>query len=668
MSSMWQCATCSLANSTDRRFCQACFTESDSWKAHRLRDKSDEILLLLHGYIREVQMNESSIAVIPDAIRETIRLYSWFIPPYSLQCIAATYKLAHEINEYMNSAENKCEFSGNLDLNILEYIFVRGGALRDMVLLRKMKDVDLVINIHELNLKYLQHLQTYHASKEQQDESKVKCVFWRHYLNKFKTDGEKNNDFNDYARNFRKSPPDYNSDNEKADKIMQFEHYIEDADYVLNARFVINVIYNRHERRNDFRFQNISQPYFHHWLCVLRGSYHDTVNQTFEMKNISFDIVNQTQNTYGRYMTYKEKLHFQGLSNMEQILQTIDIYHRHLERVRKLKDIRELTQPQYPKYGRRNYQSYNNAEQVESHQERRGYPSRPLDDAEQRQQQQQHPDYAMYDTPQQQQEYGSPPIQQPPQPPPVSLEQAKELEALKEIMVPIFPFAMHVHFYDFTINSMHIDLLHVLQTRENQMIDGINYHWDKLIGGKQYNCDVINQYNAIGLNDLRRKTIVAPTLEVLSKATADFYFWRLVKCAANFIDKIEEGVWKIDETYLQRTISLYPKWFGENWGQPYISEKYAKVMEQFVPKFVKWGISETTEQETRRDIVNRFRVFRYIKFEPHFVRALNAKVNRLGHDMKNALKLNLRRIRNQGVRRFYTECFEAFGYPSISIK
>eukprot|EP01083_Nonionella_stella_P199163 730533_1 len=100
-------------------------------------EENEKIIFLISGYIRELHTSLSS--QVPEDINKTIVSYSWTISKHSMQRIAAAHLISSTINEYMNNQENTCEASSNNDLDILKYIYVRGGALRDCHLLRKKK-------------------------------------------------------------------------------------------------------------------------------------------------------------------------------------------------------------------------------------------------------------------------------------------------------------------------------------------------------------------------------------------------------------------------------------------------------------------------------------------------------------------------------------------------
>eukprot|EP00484_Ammonia_sp_Unknown_P001180 CAMPEP_0197022172 /NCGR_PEP_ID=MMETSP1384-20130603/3067_1 /TAXON_ID=29189 /ORGANISM="Ammonia sp." /LENGTH=547 /DNA_ID=CAMNT_0042450153 /DNA_START=33 /DNA_END=1676 /DNA_ORIENTATION=+ len=532
--------------------------------------EGERIILLLGGYIRELPTLK-----IPASIHETIRLYSWEIPAHSMQCIAATHLLATKINDYMKSAERVCPFSGNHDLNILDYIYVRGGALRDSYLLRKMSDIDLVVNIHELCKQYERHLVTYHSKKGEQQAADCQCLFWQHYLNKHRSLSENNLHsklkktwFTNQRKKEKKkgSSRSYTTNNEQVDKILDFENYVVNCDYLLNARFVMNILYHS-ELRPQLK---ITCKYFgHHWLCVLKSSeYHG-----MKVRNISFDICDQVGNTYGRYETFRQYQQWNSGGggdakiNISQTVSDIDKY-------------------------KKQKKSASNQEE----------------------------------------------------------EEEKEIIA---ISVPIFPFAMDVVYYGFTINAMHISLASVL--KPSRMSGGIDFNWESKLS-KEYNNAVVNKYNAIALRDLRGKLLQCPSLQVINAVTADFYFWRLVKTAQKFIDFIERGVWRIDDVYLQHTMAHYAQWLDDE----FISRDGKIFQSKFIHKFVVWGISTDNADSYKRDVVNRFRVMKRIHFEPFFIEVLDKYPVKVKQKLEQEVRRNGSRCRQT-----FKHCFAQFGYPDM---
>ena len=217
-------------------------------------ENNEKFQLFLSGYFRMQQI------ALPNDIINIIGYFSRPISDRSKNCIGATHFLTNVIHSYMNDPENACEYCTNGDnqLNILNFIFIRGGALRDCFLLRTIKDIDLVIDIYGLNRAFLKHLQTYHdvyndkkaqagASDNNiamQTKINSKCIFWRHYTKKFSICDQKmhvthHNTLSDHL------PINHSDDyrintanNQLFDKLFGWEDYIVHCNYVLNSKFM----------------------------------------------------------------------------------------------------------------------------------------------------------------------------------------------------------------------------------------------------------------------------------------------------------------------------------------------------------------------------------------------------------------------------------------------
>ncbi len=259
-----------------------------------LLEENEKILLLIDGYIRELILS----AKVPIDINKTIRSYTSSISQHSMARIASTHLIANTINEFMNEPENLCESSSNTDLNILKYIYVRGGALRDSYLLRKINDIDLVINIHEISKQYLNHLRKYHSHSDIDDDLKhsenCKCIFYRRYLNKYRNVDDRNNIHRKLRRTWLPNTNtigkghSFSTNDEDGDKVLNFESYIVNSDYLINSRFIINILY--HSKLYSRNIQIMSKYYGHHWVVKLKSCNYNGLS----LRNISFDIVDQT--------------------------------------------------------------------------------------------------------------------------------------------------------------------------------------------------------------------------------------------------------------------------------------------------------------------------------------------------------------------------------------
>eukprot|EP01083_Nonionella_stella_P146189 459429_1 len=265
-------------------------------------EENEKLLFLLDAYLNQMH-NHHGIQTSPD-IQEVIRRYVWPVPLFSLQCIAGTHYLARTIHQSMNSEANRCEYSDNTDLNILEYIFIRGGALRDCHLLRQIRDIDLIVNIYELSRAFLQHLTKYHRHHTSKLDSK--CIFWRRYLNKF------------VDKPLQDECPYMNYDHCDAQQrtldvrqIAHFEHHIVTCDYLLNSRFIVDLL-----RENNSVFDIKKKYHGLHWELKLQPSARvDRMVGSCIDKEIPFDLVDQTGNSEARYAAYRSNCKLRGLDD-----------------------------------------------------------------------------------------------------------------------------------------------------------------------------------------------------------------------------------------------------------------------------------------------------------------------------------------------------------------
>eukprot|EP01084_Bolivina_argentea_P086339 156054_1 len=279
-----------------------------------------DTLLLTYGYIR----NEN-ISKIPQEIAQIINLFSSNITSHSMNLIAATHLFASVINDFMNHSDNKCEFVNNShdELNILSHIFVRGGACRDSLLSRNIKDIDIVVNIHELSQAYLYHLQKYHSNIKNQSKN-CKCIFWRHYLNKYKRKKKDKQNKKFPIHHFYGAHPEDIKD-KNVIKILEFEQLIVDCNYLLNAKFIAKIIDKNMKFKNKISCINAKVHGGYHWKT-------DFWNQNYKGFQISkayFDIVDQLGwHTYGAIQSLEQYRNTMGDTQVDNALAEIDKYYQ----------------------------------------------------------------------------------------------------------------------------------------------------------------------------------------------------------------------------------------------------------------------------------------------------------------------------------------------------
>ena len=212
-------------------------------------ENNEKFELFLSGYFRMQEI------LLPNDVINIIGYFSRPISDRSKNYIGATHFLTNVIYSFMTDPENVCEYCTNDDqLNILDFIFIRGGALRDCVLLREIKDIDLAIDIYGLNRAFLKHLEKYHdvyndkntSDIEMETKFKSKCIFWRHYTKKFSLCDKfmyvsHRNTLSDHLP--RKKTDDYSYDRTNNqllfEKLFGWEDYIVHCNYILNSKFIL---------------------------------------------------------------------------------------------------------------------------------------------------------------------------------------------------------------------------------------------------------------------------------------------------------------------------------------------------------------------------------------------------------------------------------------------
>jgi len=516
-----------------------------------------ELEILVHGYMN--RLRQLSSRPMPTEIQEMVCLYCWRIGSASRNAIAATHLIASIIDEFMKRPEHRCEcmppdeMQDGVALDLLQYIFIRGGACRDSLLLREINDVDLVVNSHELAQQYLLHLSRYHATAEHQADS-VRCFLWQHYLNRFKKS----------ARATHRTPGNHNS--KTVDKLVQFESLLVHSNYVLNSKFVCDII-ERSDRLKPHE-REVSIRYFghHHHMVLQDGVQHIGIL----IKRIEFDVVDQlVKHCYGSEQSLENYKMAQGDDAVKAAVRHIDEYYA-----------KEAAEKQKHK---------------------------------------------------------------------------KSEAKAKRILFPMYPFPTTFMYYDYTINCVHLDLRNVLlrNERHGQLFDQqqqevVEFDWSYKIREKTFNYDLVNKYNIIGINHNRQKVLVPPNAKVLSKCSAMFYFWRLLKTAQKFIYEIKRKEWTLDKHHLQQTIGLYHSWFDADFVNGSASQK-------FISKLLKWDIKGAA------DYIDRLHVLRLIRFEQYLISKLK-KYDKFKLRFEQELKAEIARFSSEK-RMMIIKCWKDFGYP-----
>eukprot|EP01084_Bolivina_argentea_P290042 498148_1 len=172
-----------------------------------------------------------------DTINNIDEIKNINLPYESKRAIAATHLLATILREYLNDKKHLCPFIKNKNENtnvlLLDCIFIRGGALRDILLNRSINDVDCCVLLEKSIQLQLDHLKQYHSKKEQQGID-CQCIIWKHYLHKFVSNNH-NNILMQYMHKIVLHD-DHKSINCNKHVLQSLQHRIILAEYIINTR------------------------------------------------------------------------------------------------------------------------------------------------------------------------------------------------------------------------------------------------------------------------------------------------------------------------------------------------------------------------------------------------------------------------------------------------
>ena len=150
----------------------------------------EKFCLLVDGYWRtsgEKMVDHDAIGLIKDYCHNGL-------PFESLAHISIVNVLATMIYDFMNDEKNKCEFSNFSDFNLLNYIYIKGGMLRDLYLLNNINDIDITIDIYQVTRHFKRHLKKYHSNHNWEEDTNIKCILWRRCLNMFNNNNSDTNE------------------------------------------------------------------------------------------------------------------------------------------------------------------------------------------------------------------------------------------------------------------------------------------------------------------------------------------------------------------------------------------------------------------------------------------------------------------------------------------
>ena len=250
----------------------------------RTHGNYDLLYLLLDGIFH--QSIYPRFVFFPNDIYNLIAKYVFgtfaaFTTQESKRAMAGIYWFANSINNLMNNPTNQCEFEHNNNnsnksrnnykktFNILNFMYVGGNSLADILLSTtsstSIDNIDIVLDTYQLSRHFEQHLKLYHSNKHthksalavsphsnsnslnqynhrsntnnndnddnDDDENNLendncKCIFWKYYYN----NGDIVSRFTDCK---------YNKSNLNFDSIDKYGAYVCKHKYTLNAFFIL---------------------------------------------------------------------------------------------------------------------------------------------------------------------------------------------------------------------------------------------------------------------------------------------------------------------------------------------------------------------------------------------------------------------------------------------
>ena len=752
-------------------------------------ENSEKFSLLFDGYMRLLSNSFENGKYIGADIQKMIYYYAWPISIKSMNCIASTHLLGNIINDFLNDESNKCESN---DTNFfLQCIYVKGGALRDSLLLRDIKDVDMGIDIHQLSKLYLKHLQLYHSDMEK--NKSTKCVFWRHYLNKFNrrhiSDNERERSRDAFVRKiftrsqymsygymqWRNSLENFargamrgvEKDKKLAALLYNYEQYTSHSDYLLDIDFLVYKILKESDEYGDdilVEFEDENDSEYNNKGCC-RLTFDKIQYKGFNLDGVQFDIIDQIRSSYKQQFdaandendekSYQKWLLSQDVNNIDSIIKTreeigkdiqnYELLMQTIDRIRQQEEFHYFDDQSFltrilkmtTKDIKGTQEKMNNQQKIHMQQPPQNYydygyleESNPVNengnkmneneqDEQNEQNEQNEPVDTLFPVSADRfneangynnrynhnrgyhrgygrgrghgrghghsngyyyggfSQYGEAVAS--------SVEEVadkadteekkenvngveKTAEARIEasevgIQLPIYPFPLDLYLYDFTVNTLHINLESVLKndscqiTKNNQ--DSIDFFWN--IKLRKFNrkyvtntsdekkdiCFVdkylISKYNEKGVEHIENKLITMPNLDVVNESNVDYYFWRFVKICEKFIYKLDNLDWTISPRVLTKMETFYDQ---------------LPRMQSFNAKLVSYSVKDPNESDYNV-FKTRFRAFRHIKFDKVFK-------DSLGND--RSLRDTLVKYVEQNHREYephLRECMQYFGYPKL---
>ena len=245
-----------------------------------IHDNHDRLHLLLYGIFR--QLVYPTYLHFPNDICNLISKYI-FGKSKSKRCqkyMATIHWLATSINNFMNLETNQCEFEHNRcdcnnnnsthSFNLLQFIYVRGNTIGDMLLSRSSEHINIVLDTYQLTRHFQQHLKLYHSKHSLKQNRQCKCIYWQYYHNNLRAGKIKYSDCYIYSRL-------------KYCKLFSFDRYVRACKYTLNVHFVSRLILNMSSNLTHITSPNLPSHQYSDVCCFQFQS--DLIYNGINLKN-----------------------------------------------------------------------------------------------------------------------------------------------------------------------------------------------------------------------------------------------------------------------------------------------------------------------------------------------------------------------------------------------
>eukprot|EP01084_Bolivina_argentea_P166579 289169_1 len=299
-----------------------------------LLEPRERLSYLIDGYFRDCIVD----SIIPIDITKIIHLNLCILPGKSSRIVSITHSIVSAINDYLTLPENKCPFAN--DFNILDHIYIRGGALRDCYLLRDINDVDIVLDSHTLSKLYLLHLTTYHSTANTNNQLiHKKCIFYRRYMNKFDTTHPYvYHNYQSYMEPFH-VPSGSN-------KITRFLADIANSNWMINTRFLIDILAKEKQFNEKYKYRIIRKHRTIHWKLTVspKNDHEQNRRNPINQEKCVLDIVSGPEGWYC--------LDINGLRDITELFSVKDVVDDALSKIKEYEmshsSLHSISVPIYP--------------------------------------------------------------------------------------------------------------------------------------------------------------------------------------------------------------------------------------------------------------------------------------------------------------------------------